>query len=167
MRSLAQSRFVDKNDRASLFLGVFFSAGQRTRFQRRIAFSLRSKARPTGRWQLHPNSRRMRHTWTFVDRTPHSRSIRSATRQPVHSPVSYPNASGPRFRPTTIRLRSASLRRGLRPARGAFRNLSRPPAARMSNPRRDDGCLEGDLAELCAYAIDLAEILARSESPLT
>ena len=61
--------------------GRFFTWGQRTCFQRRIAFSFRSKARPTGRWHLHPSSRRMRQTWTFLYRTPHSRLIRSATRQ--------------------------------------------------------------------------------------
>src|SRR5215813_9625896 len=39
---LAQSRFVDEDDDPALFSGVFFNAGQRTRFQRRIASSSRS-----------------------------------------------------------------------------------------------------------------------------
>jgi hypothetical protein len=129
MGSLAQPRFLNEDDRAALFLGVFFSSGQRACFHRRTAFSLRSRARPTGRWQLHPNPRRIRQTWTVVYRTPHSRSIISATRQLVHSPVSYPRASGPLLRPATIRWRSASLSRGLRPARPVFRNASRPPTA--------------------------------------
>jgi len=138
MGSLAQSRFVDEDDRAALFLGVFFSSGQRACFHRRTALSLRSRARPTGRWQLHPNWRRMRHTWTVVNRIPLSRSIKSATRQLVHSPVSYPSASGPCFRPATIRLRSASLNRGLRPGRGDLRNASRPSAANWRAQRLTD-----------------------------
>ena len=121
-----------------LFLGVFFTSGQCTCFQWRIAFSFRSRARPTGRWQLHPNPRRMRHTWTFVYRTPHWRSIRSATRQLVHSPVSYPRASGPRFKPATIRRRSSSLSRGLRPGWRAFCKAFRPPAANCRAQRLTD-----------------------------
>jgi hypothetical protein len=47
-RPLAQSRLVDEDDDPALFLSVFFSAGQRSRFQRRIAPSSRSSARPGG-----------------------------------------------------------------------------------------------------------------------
>lgn len=59
---LAQSTFVDEDDRTPLFRGVFFRTGQRRRFQRRIASSSRSKARPAGRCTLQPSCRRMRHT---------------------------------------------------------------------------------------------------------
>ena len=50
----AQSAFVDKDDDSPLLAGLFFNAGQLTRFQRRIAFSSRSTARRSGRWQLKP-----------------------------------------------------------------------------------------------------------------
>lgn len=53
-RAGAQSAFVDKDDGAPLLAGLFFKAGHSTRFQRRIAFSLRSTARRSGRWQLKP-----------------------------------------------------------------------------------------------------------------
>jgi len=99
VRALAQSAFVDEDDGAALFVGFFLISGQRSCFQRRIFSSSRSKARPTGRWQLQPSCRRMRQAceeWYF---TPHSCSIRCATRPEVHSLVSYPRASGPRFNP--------------------------------------------------------------------
>jgi len=57
MRSFAQSAFVDEDDRAALVFGLFFNAGQRACFHRRMLSSSRSSARPTGRWQLHPNCR--------------------------------------------------------------------------------------------------------------
>lgn len=46
---LAQSAFVDEDDGSPLFLGFFLISGQRSRFQRRIFSSSRSRARPTGR----------------------------------------------------------------------------------------------------------------------
>ena len=49
MRSFAQTALVDKHYGALLSQGFFFSSGQRTRFQRRMADSLRWVARPTGR----------------------------------------------------------------------------------------------------------------------
>ena len=125
---LAQSTFVDKDDRPPFDFGFFFSSGHRPLFQRRIAGSSRSKALPVGRWQLHPRSCRIRHACTVVYRTPHSCSIRSATRWLVHKAVSYPSASGPRCSPSTIRFRSSSLNLGLRPARPAFFNAGDPPS---------------------------------------
>ena len=50
----AQSAFVNKDDGAALLVGLFFKAGQSTRFHRRIDFSFRSTARRSGRWQLKP-----------------------------------------------------------------------------------------------------------------
>ena len=50
----AQSAFVDKDDETPLLAGLFFKVGHATRFQRRIAFSSRSTARRSGRWQLNP-----------------------------------------------------------------------------------------------------------------
>ena len=50
----AQPALVDKDDGSSLLLGLFLNAGQSVRCQRRIAFSSRSTARRSGRWQLKP-----------------------------------------------------------------------------------------------------------------
>ena len=50
----AQSAFVDEDDGAPLLAGLFFKAGQVVRFHWRIAFSSRSTARRSGRWQLKP-----------------------------------------------------------------------------------------------------------------
>lgn len=50
----AQSAFVDKDDGSPLLPGLFFNAGHSVRCQRRIAFSSRSTARRSGRWQLKP-----------------------------------------------------------------------------------------------------------------
>ena len=58
--ALAQSTFVDEDDGPAFFSGFFLISGQRFCFQRRIFSSSRSSARPTGRWQLQPNCRRMR-----------------------------------------------------------------------------------------------------------
>jgi len=63
MRSLAQPAFVDEDDRPSLCLRFFLMAGQMCFFQARTACSLRSRARPTGRWQLQPNPTRIFQTW--------------------------------------------------------------------------------------------------------
>jgi len=63
MRPLGQSALVDEDDRLPLGGSVFFNAGQRTRFQWRIAASSRSSARPVGRWQLQPSRLRSRQTW--------------------------------------------------------------------------------------------------------
>ena len=63
MRALAQSAFVDEDDRLPEARGVFFTAGQRYRFQCAIAASSRSTARPVGRWQLHPSFRSSHQTW--------------------------------------------------------------------------------------------------------
>src|SRR5206468_3155560 len=60
VRALAQSALVDEDDGAPLFAGFFLISGQRFCFHSRIFSSSRSSARPTGRWQLQPNCRRMR-----------------------------------------------------------------------------------------------------------
>jgi len=120
LRPFAQSALVDENYCPALFAGFFLSSGHRFSFHRRILSSSRSKARPVGRWQLHPNRRNNHHTWPSVYFTPHSRSIRSATRHAVQSEVSYPSASGPRSSPASILRRSDSVSLGFRPARPAF-----------------------------------------------
>lgn len=84
-----------------------------------MADSFRSKARPAGRCGVQPKSWSRRQVCTVEYFTPHSRSIRSATRQAVHRLVPYPKASGPRFKPCTMRWRSAAVSFGGRPARGA------------------------------------------------
>ena len=63
MRPLGQSALVDEDDRLPLRGGLFFNAGQRTRFQWRIPASSRSRARPVGRWQLQPSRFSSRQTW--------------------------------------------------------------------------------------------------------
>ena len=50
----AQAAFVEEDEGAPLLPGLFFKAGQTTRFQFRMAFSSRSTARRSGRWQLKP-----------------------------------------------------------------------------------------------------------------
>jgi len=49
---LSAPAFVDQNDLAALFLGFLSRVGQVAFFHSAMAASLRSSARPTGRWQL-------------------------------------------------------------------------------------------------------------------
>ena len=63
MRLLAQSAFVDEDDRAALFAGFFLMAGHLWRFHSRMPCSLRSRAWPTGRCGLQPSARGIFHTW--------------------------------------------------------------------------------------------------------
>jgi hypothetical protein len=103
--------------------------GHSTCFQRRIACSSRSSARPLGRWQLQLSLRRIRHTCEGSYCTPYWCSMSLRTRASVHSPVAYPNASGPHL---SVRSSSASWRAlslGLRPARPAFFSPGRPTRA--------------------------------------
>jgi hypothetical protein len=51
---LAQAAFVDEDQGATFRFGFFLMRGHSTRFQRAISSSLRSRARPVGRWQLQP-----------------------------------------------------------------------------------------------------------------
>lgn len=53
-RAGAQPAFVNKDNGSPLLPGLFFNVGQSVRCQRRIAFSSRSTARRSGRWQLKP-----------------------------------------------------------------------------------------------------------------
>lgn len=53
-RARAQSAFVYEHDDSPLLARLFFKAGHATRFQWRMAFSSRSTARRSGRWQLKP-----------------------------------------------------------------------------------------------------------------
>lgn len=64
MRALAQSALVDEDDSAPLRAGFFLIRGHSTFFQRAIACSSRSTARPVGRWQLQLSLRKMRQTWS-------------------------------------------------------------------------------------------------------
>lgn len=63
VRALAQSAFIDEDERPPLPLGFFFSVGQVSRFHRAMRSSSRSRARPTGRCGLQPRLRSSRHTW--------------------------------------------------------------------------------------------------------
>lgn len=58
----AQPAFIDEDDGSPLLVGLFFKAGQVTRCQWRMAFSSRSTARRSGRWQLKPLAPSNRHT---------------------------------------------------------------------------------------------------------
>src|SRR5262245_15386160 len=138
VRPLTQSAFIDEDNGLALSLGVFFKRGQRCFFQRRMTGSFRSKARPTGTWQLQRSCFNSRHTWVVVYRTPHSCSINSATRWLVHRLVRYPNASGPRFSPCSMRFRSAADSFGFRPARPALFSPARPASSSCRAQRLTD-----------------------------
>src|SRR5882724_57439 len=58
----AQSAFIDKDDGSPLLAGFFLMAGHSTRCHFRMAFSSRSNARRSGRWQLKPLAPSNRHT---------------------------------------------------------------------------------------------------------
>src|SRR5216683_3063572 len=60
--SLAQPALVDEDDGLARPAGFFLSWGQRYCFQRWMACSSRSSARPAGRWQLQPNCPSRRQT---------------------------------------------------------------------------------------------------------
>jgi len=138
MRPLAQATLVDENYCLCLLLGFFLSSGQRFFFHWRIAFSLRSNARPVGLWQLHPRSRSTFQTcpgWYLI---PHSRSIKSATLHAVHRLVSYPRDSGPRLRADLILPKSSLVSRRLRPARPAFLSPATPDSAKVRAQRLTD-----------------------------
>src|SRR5271167_2611970 len=93
--SLAQSRLVDEDDDSALFRSVFFRTGQRLCFQRWMADSLRSRARPEGRWQEKPSATRIRQTWLSLYERAKRRLINSPTRGRVHRSVANPSASAP------------------------------------------------------------------------
>src|ERR1700676_193887 len=59
MGPFAEPALVDENYDPALLFGLFFNSGQRAFFQRWMAFSSRSRARPAGRWQLQPSRRRI------------------------------------------------------------------------------------------------------------
>ena len=61
--TLRKATFVHKTQPSLQPLGVFFTWGQRPRPQRRMATSLRSRARRAGRWRLHPSWRNTRQVW--------------------------------------------------------------------------------------------------------
>src|SRR6516165_8700174 len=63
MRSLTQSAFIDEDEDAPFPARFFFSSGQTFFFQLRICSSLRSRARPAGRWGLQPRPTRIFQTW--------------------------------------------------------------------------------------------------------
>src|SRR6202521_5501203 len=62
MGPFAEPAFVDENYDPALIFGLLLNSGQRSFFQRWMAFSSRSSARPVGLWQLHPSRRRIFHT---------------------------------------------------------------------------------------------------------
>jgi hypothetical protein len=120
MGLFTQPALVHKDYRSTLVLRFFLSLGQRLFFHRSIFSSSRSNALRAGLWQLQPISCKIRHTWAGWCFTPHSSSIRSATREVVHSAVSYPRACAPCLSFLSTRCRSAGLSKGFRPARPAF-----------------------------------------------
>jgi hypothetical protein len=138
VRALTQPAFIDKDYGSALSEGFFLRAGQRYRFHWRIACSSRSKALPAGRWQLQPRSLSRRHTWPGWYRTPHSRSMTSATRGSVQSPVTYPCASAPSRSTRRIRWRCRWSRRGRRPVRPAERRALTPFSSRALAHRETD-----------------------------
>src|SRR5579863_1529133 len=63
MRPLAHSAFIEEDDGTAFRPGFFLIPGQLTRFHWRIASSFRSRARPSGRWQLQPRPSSTFQTW--------------------------------------------------------------------------------------------------------
>lgn len=61
--TLRERALVQKDQPGVQPCGVFFTCGQRPRTQRQMATSLRSRARRSGRWRLHPSCRSTRQTW--------------------------------------------------------------------------------------------------------
>src|ERR1019366_7717589 len=123
----AQSRLVDEDDDSALFCGVLFRTGQRVCFQRLIADSLRSSARPEGRWQEKPSETRMRHTWLSLYARPKRRSMSRPTRGSVHRSVGKPSANAPAFNACINSRRCACSSPEGRP-RGRLFSPSNPPA---------------------------------------
>lgn len=138
MRPFAQTAFVYEYNGLPLYLGFFLSSGQRFFFHWRMASSFRSRALPVGRWQLHPSCFKIFQTCPGWYCTPHSRSIRSATRHAVQRPVSYPKASGPRFSASRMFFSSFSDKRGFRPARLAFFRPAIPDSSNCLAQRLTD-----------------------------
>ena len=119
---------------------AFLISGQRFFFHCRIASSSRSKARPVGRWQLHPNCRNIRQTWPGWYVTPQASPIKWATRLAVHRLVSYPSCFGSPFQTALdlLQIRRAQSRlasgtpRLLEPGSAVLRQLSRPSIHRLA-----------------------------------
>jgi len=63
-RGQLEARLVDEDEIGPQPKRVFFTWGQRTRFQRSIAASSRSRARRSGFWQLQPHWPRSLPTWS-------------------------------------------------------------------------------------------------------
>src|ERR1022692_4958286 len=124
---LAQSGLVYEDDDSALFCGVSFRTGQRVCFQRLIAASSRSSARPEGRWQEKPSETRMRHTWLSLYARPKRRSIKCPTRGSVHRSVAKPSASAPAFSARINSRRCPCSSPEGRP-RGRLCSASNPPA---------------------------------------
>ena len=123
-----EAALVKKDDAPPLPTGVFFICRQRTRRQRSISFSSRSRARRSGFWQLQPNPSSIRHTWQGWYCTPNFPSITSATRFSVHSSVLYPAAGGPRRSNSISRAFCPGESFGGRPGAGRERSPSAPSA---------------------------------------
>lgn len=134
----AQATLVHKHYGATLEAGLFFIAGHRAAFFRWAAGSSRCVARPVGRWQRQPSERRIRHTWPGWNFWPVWRSTRSATLQPVQSPVPYPRTLGPSLSSRCRVSSCAGCHRGLHPARPACLRPAFPPLCHGPYPRRAD-----------------------------
>ena len=138
VRLLTQPAFIEEEDGTALGARFFFISGQRRFFQCAMAASFRSRARPTGRWQLQRSLARMRQTWSGWYLTPLCCSIRRATRWLVHKAVGYPQACGPATRPCSKAAKSSALKRGLRPARPALFSPPIPSLSRIFAHRLTD-----------------------------
>jgi len=143
MRSLTQSAFVDEDNGLVLPGGVFSNAGNRRFFQRRIASSFRSKARPTGSSSpaastaARHGSRCVSHAALFFDQMPDALL--------VHRLVLYPRASGPCFSSSSMRFRSAAESFGFRLSRGK----SVSPTGQTVSSLKNGFCKKKTLAMKC------------------
>src|ERR671918_976174 len=89
------TRFVHEDDGPAFVPGLFWSAGQRFSFQRRMASSSRCCVRRLGFWRLHPYCLRMRPTWEGWYLTPKWPRMTSATLGWVQRSPRKPKAGGP------------------------------------------------------------------------
>ena len=94
-RQQVAAGLVYEDDGPAFLLGLFFKAGQRSSFQRRIASSSRWLARLRGFWRLQSYCLRIRPTWQGWYWTPKWRRITWATLGWVQTSPRKPKACGP------------------------------------------------------------------------
>jgi hypothetical protein len=126
VRNQQEAALVGERQVGLQALGVFFTVGQRYRFQCAIAGSSRSVARRSGFWHDQFRALSTRLTWARCSRTPNARWITVAIRWVVHSSVANPHAAGPRSKRRGSFARCWAVNFGGRPGAGLAFNAVRP-----------------------------------------